>query len=503
MSLHKSIVANYLGQGWVAIMNLAFIPYYIEILGPEAFGLIGVFAMLQAVISLLDLGMTPALGREMSRFISNVVGPQEIRDLLRTVETIAVGIAILLLTVSLFFSSAICEIWLHAESLSPKDLSYAFLAMVTVLVIRFFENIYKGCLMGLHKQVLFNAVNSTFVTLRQAGALVIIALVSPTIHGFMYWQAITSALGATVLALFVYRSIPRAQQPGRFSIGAIRQIKNFAIGMIGITSLTILLTQVDKFMLSAMLSLEDFGFYSLASMIASVLSLLVTPIAQAVYPKFVSTHAARNENLLIDTYHMSAQLVTVLVAPVAIVLAVNSKGAIYAWTGDAATADATSSILSLLVIGTFLNSLMWIPYQCMLAHGVTKITLISNSVAVLLLLPSLPFIIPYYGAPGAAFAWLILNTGYLIFTVHYFHQSILKQEKWAWYGFDVAIPTIAALAAVILMQALPFHLKTTFQWQLFLLCDVIIATVIALAVARRINVLFISSILNMHQHFYR
>ena len=43
MSLKKNFVANYFGQGWQALMGLAFVPVYIRYLGIESYGLIGIF----------------------------------------------------------------------------------------------------------------------------------------------------------------------------------------------------------------------------------------------------------------------------------------------------------------------------------------------------------------------------------------------------------------------------------------------------------------------------
>ncbi len=37
MSLKKNVIANYLGQGWRVLVELAFIPLYIKFLGIEAF----------------------------------------------------------------------------------------------------------------------------------------------------------------------------------------------------------------------------------------------------------------------------------------------------------------------------------------------------------------------------------------------------------------------------------------------------------------------------------
>ena len=77
MSIKVNIAAHYLGQGWTALMQLAFIPFYIKYLGMEAYGLIGFFAMLQAGLALLDMGMTPTLNREMARYKAGTHMPQD------------------------------------------------------------------------------------------------------------------------------------------------------------------------------------------------------------------------------------------------------------------------------------------------------------------------------------------------------------------------------------------------------------------------------------------
>src|SRR5947208_2709137 len=92
-TLRSNLVANYIGQGWSALMSLAFLPLYIKYLGMEAYGLIGLFATMQAWLALLDLGMTPTLSREMARFTAGIRSVSSIRDLLRTVEIICLALA--------------------------------------------------------------------------------------------------------------------------------------------------------------------------------------------------------------------------------------------------------------------------------------------------------------------------------------------------------------------------------------------------------------------------
>ena len=94
MATGRNLVANYVGQGWNALMSFAFIPVYIAYLGIEAYGLIGLFALLTAWLALLDLGLSPMLNREMARFTAGRHTPDSIRDLLRSVEVVAVCVAL-------------------------------------------------------------------------------------------------------------------------------------------------------------------------------------------------------------------------------------------------------------------------------------------------------------------------------------------------------------------------------------------------------------------------
>jgi len=94
--LVPNIVANYLGQGWSAFIGVILIPVYVRYLGIEAYGLIGLFAVMQASIALLDMGMTPTLNREMARYTSHAHSPRSVRELLRSLETVCFTTAVLL-----------------------------------------------------------------------------------------------------------------------------------------------------------------------------------------------------------------------------------------------------------------------------------------------------------------------------------------------------------------------------------------------------------------------
>jgi len=443
--LKRNLIANYLGQGWTALMGLAFIPLYIKYLGIEAYGLIGLFALLQAWLSLLDIGMTPTLGREMARFTGGGHSTESIRDLLRSIEFIAMGVALLIAIGIALSANWIATTWLKANSLSYEVVTQALVVMGLVTAIRFIEGVYRSAIVGLQRQVLFNAIYSLMATLRAVGALVILVWVSASIDAFFMWQGFVSIATLIILAATIYTSLPPAKRRARFSMDSLLGVWRFAGGMVGITILALLLTQVDKILLSKLLTLSEYGYYTLAATVAAALHMLISPITQAWYPHLCELHARNDQPTLAQTYHQGAQLVSVMAGSAAIVMILHSETFLRLWTQDSALAQRTALVLSLLILGNLLNGLMWIPYQTQLAHGWTSLMVRINIVAVSVIVPAVVWVTPRYGAEGAAWVWVSLNAGYVLIGIHFMHRKILTKEKWRWYGQDVLAPLCASL----------------------------------------------------------
>ena len=469
MSMRRNVIANYLGQGWVAAMGLAFLPVYIRYLGVEAYGLIGLFAVMQAWLALLDIGMTPTLGREMARFTAGAHTAQSIRDLLRSLELVCFAMAIVICTAVWAASGWLASDWLKAEKLPLEIVRGALAVMAFVVAFRFVEGIYRSALFGLQRQVWYNGANAALATLRNVGALVVIARVSPTIEAFFLWQAFVSMLSVVVFAWGVHRALPRAPAPPKFSTDALLGVWRFAGGMTGITLLAILLTQIDKVLLSRLLSLEAFGYYTLAATVSGALYLVITPITTALFPRLVELVSQGDRNALAGAYHRGAQLVAMLTAPAAILLAFFGEGVLFAWSGNVDLARNAGPILSALALGTFLNGLMYVPYQLQLAHGWTSFALKTNIVAVSLLVPTIFWVVPRHGALGAAWVWIALNAGYVLVGIQLMHRRLLPTEKWRWYVRDVGLPAIGTTVALLLASYFkPGALSDRLAWLAFL-----------------------------------
>jgi O-antigen/teichoic acid export membrane protein len=239
--------------------------------------------------------------------------------------------------------------------------------------------------------------------------------------------------------------LPKAERIAYFDKQLLYSIWRFAAGMTAISAITLLLTQLDKILLSTLLSLEMFGYYTLASVVASVIYQFIGPIRVALFPRFSQLVALKDRRELTALYHRACQLMSVVILPTALVLAIFSYEVMLLWTGNIVTAENTCWLVSLLVVGNVFNGLMNLPYALQLAHGWTQLAFYTNVVAVLLLVPLLIVMVNLYGAIGAAIVWVTLNSGYVLISLQIMHRRLLKGEQWRWYREDVGLPLVSAL----------------------------------------------------------
>ncbi len=137
VSIKRNIAANYVGQGVASLLSLALVPVYIRYLGIEAYSLVGLFAVIQAWMALLDAGMAPTLGREMARFTAGTVTVQAIRDLLRSIETLYLGMAALVALSLTWAADFLARHWLNIDRL-PVEVVIGALSMLGVVVAQRF-----------------------------------------------------------------------------------------------------------------------------------------------------------------------------------------------------------------------------------------------------------------------------------------------------------------------------------------------------------------------------
>jgi O-antigen/teichoic acid export membrane protein len=449
--VRRNLLANYVGQGWVAVVNLAFIPVYLRQLGVEAYGLVGVFGIVVACASLLEAAITPALNREMARFRSGGHDAQSIADLLRSVEILSFCVIAAQVCAAWLAADWLAARWLTRSSLQPSTVSHALFLMSIVAGSRVAEGIYRGALLGLERQLALNAAMIVLATVRSGGAAAALVVFSPTLQTFFIWHALSSALGLATLAWMTHLALPRPPRRATFSKTALSEIRQFSAGLLGTALLGLVLTQGDKVLLAKLLPLELFAYYTIATTISNSLYQLIAPVAQSYFPRFTEMATSGALQTLATSYHQAAQVLSVAIAPASMLLAVFGDRVLLLWTRDPDLAAQAGPVLSLLVLGTLVHGVLHIPYMLQLACGWSSLAVRVNLGACLLMFPALFWLVPKIGGIGAAVIWLTTNLLSMVVTIQLMHRNVLPNEKSAWYLRDVM--TVVVAAAVVTLAA--------------------------------------------------
>lgn len=445
MSVRKNLVANYFGQGWAALIGLAFIPVYIHYLGVEGYGLIGFYALLQTVFVLVDSGLSTAVAREVARCHAKVAASSSFPTAFGKIEWIYAGLALSFAVLVWVSADWISQNWVSAKQVQADivKLSVVWMAAAVGLLVQ--ESLYRAVMVGSQRQALLNVFLVSSSTARALGAVALLAWLAADIVGYFIWQTVVSAITVVVMGTIARRQLKSYPHVSSHEPGYLKTLWHFSSGTIATTVLAAILTQTDKLLLSKLLSLEAFGYYSLAATVAAAIYQFVKPITQAYYPRYAELVAAGKVAELATTYHRSAQLCALTTLPVTALLVFFGNRLLLAWTGNTTVADYTAPLLVWLALGTLLNGLMNMPYMLQLAYGWSRFSAWANFVAVILLLPMILWVVPRYGALGAAVCWFLLNVGYVLIATPLMHRHLLPGERMNWLIGDVSVPIVMAM----------------------------------------------------------
>jgi O-antigen/teichoic acid export membrane protein len=442
--MRSNLAAGLTSSIWSAAVGLAVVPLYLRYLGLEGYGLIGILVTAQTLFSLLDLGMAPALNREVAR-CSATGALRPARELLHTLSRIywltAAGIA----AIAILLAPLVARHWLQSAHLPQESLSRSVGLIGAVIACRWPVGLYLGALIGAQRVVLSSTITIAMSTAANLGAVAVLVWISQSIEAYFLWQGLVGVLYALAMRSAAWRVVGR--EPGiAFSMSALARIWRFSAGIGFIALSALLLTQVDKIVLSRVVSLSDFGRYSLATLVASALYLFITPTFNVIYPRFVALIAEDNEVGLIDLYRRGMRLFSMALFPIAMLVALFAEDFVALWTGDARLAVSIAPVIAMLAVGSALHGVMYFPYALQLAHGMIRLPLTISVSLVAIAAPLMAALAWRYGIKGGAAAWLLLHVLYVLLGTWLTHRVLLKRAGIAWFCQDVATPLVVSLA---------------------------------------------------------
>ena len=441
----------------MVITSIITLPLLVKFVGAEGYGLIGFFYLLQSWLMLLDLGMSPTLSREIARYRGGALSSQDLLYLFNSMKKIFLALAILCMLSMFLFSNYIATTWLKLEILNISLVRQSICLMGAVIAIRWVAGIYKSAITGFEKLVWLSAFNISIATLRFIVVFPIFYYFSATPIVFFSYQLIVAIVEFAGVFFFVKKLMPKKSGEVRFDQTAIKKILKFTLTIAFTSSVWVVITQTDKLILSKLLTLSEFGYFSLAVQVAGGIILLTGPVSAAILPRLAWLEAENKSLELIKIYRDSTQFVVVTGGTASLLLIFFSKQVLLAWTGDLMMTTKVAPYVTLYAIGNFFLAIGAFPYYLQYAKGKLKLHLYGNLGFIIILIPSLLVVVHKYGGIGAGYVWIAINAIYLFTWIPFIHNSFDKNLNRKWYYEDIfkilIIPFLISVCGFYLIPA--------------------------------------------------
>ena len=443
----RNILANYVGRVWAAVSIFLFVPLYIKLLGLESYGVVSFHSIMLGIALIADAGLSAAFAREVARS-NNVV---YLRDLLFTMERLYLSICAAVAIIFVLLSPWIATRWLQITASVSVGNATASIALMGVAVsLQLAMSLYIGGLMGLQRQESAN-INQILFSVTRAGLVLVPLYWMPTLTVYFAWQLFAAALFLARFRHLLWKAV-HGTADAVFRWSTVAGIYRFALGMLGMSVIGALNTQLDKLVASRLFPLSDYAIYSIAGLLGQAPSMLTLPIALAVLPRMTQIVEGQNKASLSVLYRTYTVAIALVASTVGMLLIAFAQDVVQLWTGNAHIAVQAAPVLRILAAGGIFLALQLMPYHLSLANGHNS-TNVKLGFAFLLVTPILTiYLAQAHGMLGAAYPWLLMNLlaagalGYVL------TSKFLPGKFFDWLLYRTLAPTSFVLASTLLCR---------------------------------------------------
>lgn len=420
-AIKKNVFANYAGAAVLALAPMLALPWYLHALGPKQYGLVGFIAMLQGLLGLIDAGMSQALVREVAvQFSAGAENRGRVASLLFGFERIYWTFGLVAAAVLLLLNQTIVSHWLVLDGLPTEIGQLALYGAAAIFAVQFPGLVYRSLMLGAQAQVQLNKILMAGALLRHIGGVALLTL-SPTLLAYILWNIGVSLAETLVRATFAWQITEQKRSFSGWDATQMRALWKIVLGMSGAALLGAVTVQMDKVIVSKMVSIEQFGYYMIAATVASGALQLVYPLVQASLPRAI--HLRNDGESLSKLSNKLMKIVTMLVVCGAIGYFTIGEWLLHVWLKSWDVVNAIHPVLSILLIGTALNAFYNVGYIHWIVFEKLGCVFQVNLAAFLLSLTVIPLLVANMGMIGAAFGWVAINLIGLVLSLEWMKKS--------------------------------------------------------------------------------
>ena len=325
-----------------------FAPLYLVHLGIEAFAVISAAIVVNAILGMLDSGISPLILRDVGSLNNDPAGKREI---LGSYELVYIAIFVSLLAVYVIFiglNSYLESSFLDKYAILIKYSSIFILEFCFQLGCRF----YVSALQGMERHVSANSYYLAMAFLR-TGFIVIVISMFPTLDAYFYWQLVISILFMFILRAAAYsgdeEDINNPFLYKRLFWSRLLSLRKMAL----IACVAVLYGQADRLVFLITSDLLDFPVYTVAGSFALIVTSVGLLLIPLMLPKLNQNANITRKDAILRVTHTGCYLLSSVIAAHLVILGHQLLGVFF---DDPSVVAESYRYLVLLIIGNFLSS---------------------------------------------------------------------------------------------------------------------------------------------------
>ncbi len=397
MSLRRDTAWNLAGSGVPLFAGVALIPFVLEKLGNEAFGVLTLIWGLIGYFSLFDLGVGRALTYQLARL--SVAGEDRQISPVLQAGLLLTGAAGVLGTVLVgAFAPESAMKWLKIAPALQDETRQAFLIAALGIVPTTLTSGLRGALEGLDRFLASNLGRMVLGT-----GMFVLPAVSIWVHG----PNLIAISGYLVLGRILILGMMVIQLRQFLFCKAAFRLQHFKglwsygfwVTVTGIVGP--LMVYGDRFLVGAAVGADQLPLYAIPQ--EGLLRLLMIPAALtgALLPRL----AAMREDDVSSTYRLTYRRVALSMLGVCAVAVILAYPVLSIWISSTFAHEALP-IVWILCIGIWFNSIASVPYVVLQARGNPRLTALFHLSEMVLYIAVFWILALNFGLIGAALAWL-------------------------------------------------------------------------------------------------
>ena len=396
-------------------IGIALLPYFLEVLGKEQYGLVGSFVILQACMQILDAGVSGVLTRQSILTQKNQESFLKFIGLLKQCLLIFALIAFIVVCLGHGFAIKYSAEWFNTD-LEESVISTSVSLMFVIFSLKYIQGPIKSILVSYEKHKLLSLLEMAYISLSNPVVLFYLYTLDGDITDFFKMQLIASLLSLILICMFAWvetektkRSLKLAKDSSEIVDTCVIDLIRFGLKLSLLSMLWVIVNQSDKVTLTKYMDLSEYSFYSISISMLGLITVFVSTMTQTVRPRLIMLFSGQEWDKFTELFKISVISLTSLLVPLIVFLSYYGEDVLYLWTDNQELSVKVMVYLPYLLVGSFFVSMSEFSFMILYSTGRLKAHTIFYSFVSFFVVPLNIYVASNYLGQGSSKLFMLIN----------------------------------------------------------------------------------------------